>query len=81
MNKAWIEAMFVLEDEDVTVLGKVEEIIAQGGQNYFALDEAGEAMTCCMIASKRNGEWEIKKFAAWGRYTGVGAGSACLSCA
>ena len=79
MNKAWIEAMFVLEDEDVAVLGSVEETIAQGGQIYFALDEAGEAMACCMIAPKRNGEWEIEKFAARGMYTGVGAGSACLS--
>lgn len=78
MNKAWISGMFVMEKEDERELGNIEPYIAAGGQIFFALDDAGNVMACCMIAPREDGDWEIMKFAARGMYTGTGAGTACL---
>lgn len=78
MNRAWISEMFVIEDEDIKELGNIEPYIDNGGQIFFALDEHGTVLACCMIAPREDGDWEIMKFAAKGRYTGTGAGSACL---
>lgn len=35
-------------------------------------------LACCMIAPREDGDWEIMKFAANGKYAGTGAGSSCL---
>ncbi|MGI6045999.1 MAG: GNAT family N-acetyltransferase [Eggerthellaceae bacterium] len=78
MNQAWISEMFKMEAEDLRELENIEEAIALGGQIFFALDENDNAMACCMIAPREDGDWEIMKFAARGMYTGTGAGSACL---
>ena len=78
MNKAWISAMFAIEDEDIRELDSLEPYISRGGQIFFALDGEGAVMACCMIAPREDGDWEIMKFAAKGMYTGTGAGSACL---
>lgn len=78
MNEAWISEMFKIEDEDRRELGNIEPAIEKGGQIFFALDDDGQAMACCMIAPREDGDWEIMKFAARGMYTGTGAGSACL---
>lgn len=78
MNKAWIEDMFILEDEDIREMGNIEPYIENGGQIFFSLDDDGQVMACCMIAPREDGDWEIMKFAARGMYTGTGAGSACL---
>lgn len=79
MNKAWISEMFRLEPEDLREPENIEDAVAAGGNIFFALDDAERAMACCMIAPRADGDWEIMKFAARGMYTGVGAGSACLS--
>lgn len=78
MNKAWIEDMFILEDEDIREMGNIEPCIENGGQIFFSLDDDDQVMACCMIAPREDGDWEIMKFAARGMYTGTGAGSACL---
>lgn len=78
MNKQWINEMFTLEAEDVAVLEGIETSLAQGGQIFFAVDDGGVVLACCMIAPLPNGEWEIEKFCARGMYTGTGAGGACL---
>lgn len=78
MNKAWISEMFAMEPEDERELGNIEPCIAAGGQIFFALDDEGCVMACCMIAPREDGDWEIMKFAARGMYTGTGAGTACL---
>lgn len=78
MNKAWIEDMFALEDEDIREMANIEASIENGGQIYFSLDDDENVMACCMIAPREDGDWEIMKFAARGMYTGTGAGSACL---
>ncbi len=78
LNRAWIETMFTIESEDIRELENIEPAIRKGGQIFFALDDDGEVMACCMIAPRDDGEWEIMKFAARGMYTGKGAGGACL---
>ena len=78
MNRQWIASMFIIEQEDLTVLSNIERIIEDGGQIFFAIDDNEEVLACCMIAPLSNGEWEIEKFCARGMYTGTGAGSACL---
>lgn len=78
MNLRWISEMFAVEPEDLAVLNSIEQSLAAGGQIFFALDDAGEVLACCMIAPLPNGEWEIEKFCARGLYTGTGAGSACF---
>lgn len=78
LNRAWISEMFVMEPEDVRELGNIEGYIRSGGQVFYALDDDGAVMACCMIGPREDGDWEIMKFAAKGMYTGSGAGSACL---
>lgn len=78
MNKLWILEMFVLEDEDLRVLNNVDQLVEQGAEIFFAVDDDDIPLACCMIEPLQNGEWEIAKFCARGMYTGTGAGSACL---
>ena len=79
MNRAWISEMFRLEPMDEEELAHIDDAIAEGAEIFFALDEDGGVMACCMIAPRGGGEWEMLKFAAKGLYTGTGAGGACLS--
>ena len=78
MNTAWISEMFHMEKTDLQEMNNIDEALARGGQIFFALDDDGNAMACCMIAPHDDGDWEIMKFAARGMYTGTGAGSAVL---
>lgn len=78
MNRHWIGEMFTIEPEDERELGNIEPILARGGNIFYALDESGNVMACCMIGPRDDGDWEIMKFAAKGMYTGTGAGNACL---
>ena len=78
LNRAWISQMFTLEEEDIREMENIEPAIRQGGQIFFAVDEADQVLACCMIAPREDGDWEIMKFAARGMYTGTGAGSTCL---
>lgn len=78
MNKAWISEMFEIEQEDLRELENIEPYIEKGGQIFFALDDNENVMSCCMIAPREDGDWEIMKFASKKEYKGSGAGSACL---
>lgn len=66
MNEAWITEMFELEAEDIAVLNSIDQPLENGGQIFFAVDEADEVLACCMIVPLSNGEWEIEKFCAKG---------------
>lgn len=78
MNKHWISEMFTLEQEDMNEFENIDNAIEQGGNIFFAIDDDGSVMACCMICPRADGDWEIMKFAARGMYTGTGAGNACL---
>lgn len=79
LNKAWITDLFTLEPEDISVLNGVDGAVNGGAQVYFAIDDNGDVMACCMVTPLESGQWEIEKFAARGMYSGTGAGSACFS--
>lgn len=79
MNKLWISEMFKIEDEDIREFDKIECIIENGENIFFALNDDENVMACCMIGPREDGDWEIMKFAAKGMYTGSGAGNACLT--
>ena len=55
--------------EDERELSNIEGYIQAGGQIFFALDDDGAVMACCMIGPREDGDWEIMKFAAKGMYT------------
>ncbi|MDL0089525.1 GNAT family N-acetyltransferase [Campylobacter gastrosuis] len=78
LNLAWISLMFKVEDEDIKELENIEPYIKNGGNIFFALDDDESVMSCCMIAPRDDGDWEIMKFATDDKYKGFGAGSACL---
>lgn len=82
LNKAWVEKFFgTLEEEDLHTLGHVEEILARGGQVFFAVQN-GQVLATCMAKPLPGGVWEICKLAADEKAQGRGAGSgvfkACL---
>ena len=79
LNTAWISEMFTMESEDERELANVDNYIAAGGEIFFALDDYGSVLACCLIGPREDGDWEIMKFAARGMSTGTGAGSACLN--
>lgn len=79
MNLAWIRDMFTVEPMDEVELGAVDSVIERGGQIFYALDDDGAVMSCCMIAPRDDGDWEIMKFATRDEYAGRGAGSAVLT--
>ncbi len=76
MNKAWIRDMFVLEAEDISFFNNFEEMLAQGGEIFFTLDDNDKVLACCLIGPMADGEWEIAKFASTGEVKG--AGTLCL---
>lgn len=78
LNVAWIADMFVLEPEDERELGNIDGYLEAGGEIFFALDDDGSVLACCLVAPREDGDWEIMKFAARGMTSGKGAGSACL---
>lgn len=78
MNRAWIFALFKIEDEDERELNNIESYIEKGGEIFFAIDDDGTIMACCMVAPRGDGDWEIMKFTAKKEFAGKGAGSACF---
>lgn len=83
MNKKWIEEMFVLEKTDIDILNNVDNLLAQGGEIFFTLDDDENVLACCMLEPHENGDWEIAKFASTGKVKGAGSMclQACIDCA
>lgn len=77
LNRAWIEAYFTLEREDLEIMEHVEEYMEKGSEIFFALEE-DNVMAVCMVVPLGNNVWEICKLAADDKYKGKGAGSAVL---
>ncbi len=74
LNTRWITEYFTLEAPDLAVLGDPEgEIIAPGGQVYFALDGSRVIGTVAAIPTG-NGEFELAKMAVEPEAQGRGVG-------
>ena len=56
LNKEWLSEMFVIEPEDVSMFENLDELIDQGAEIFFAIDDSGVALSCCMLAPLSNGE-------------------------
>lgn len=66
LNLAWIERFFVVEDEDRRVLDyPYENIIAPGGQIFFARDKQTNEIlgTCALIAHGGHAEGDVFELA------------------
>lgn len=75
LNTAWLNRFYTVEPFDQDMMDRVDELIANGGMVYFAL-ENGKVLATCMTIPLNGGTWEMCKLAAAGQYTGTGAGSA-----
>lgn len=65
LNEAWIlEAGFVLEPKDLTVLGDPQgQVLDRGGHIVLALDEADQAVGCGSLMPMGDGGYEVAKMA------------------
>lgn len=77
LNLAWIQKFFVVEPQDVMMLGQVEALIAQGAAVFFAVEQ-GAAVAVCMVVPREGGVWEICKLATDEHFQGRGAGASVL---
>lgn len=75
LNKAWIEKMFVMEQEDYDILYRAEDFVEKGGMIYCAVEKE-RVLATCMVIPFGNNVWEICKLATNEKDQGHGAGSA-----
>jgi GNAT superfamily N-acetyltransferase len=74
LNREWIERYFVLEQEDLKVIGDpAGQIVAPGGQVFFLLDEDGVRGTCAVIRHDAE-TYELAKMAVAPAARGRGYG-------
>lgn len=81
LNTEWIKTYFRIEEHDLEVFQKVESIMDNGGEIFFALVD-GKVVGCCALLhhDKTNtlGEWELAKMAVSPQSQGLGAGNALI---
>ena len=78
LNKEWLSEMFVIEPADLAMFESIDELIDKGGQIFFAIDDFGEVLSCCMLEPHSDGDWEIAKFATTKKARGKGIGRFCF---
>lgn len=76
LNKAWIDAYFVMEDSDYKMLEYPEEnIIDKGGHILFVLDDGIPIGTCALLKTTQSSyDYELAKMAISPSYQGKGLG-------
>ncbi|HYM35901.1 MAG TPA: GNAT family N-acetyltransferase [Steroidobacteraceae bacterium] len=81
LNYAWIEKYFAIESEDRKILDRPEEeIIAPGGQIFFAiLDERAVGTVALKVETKE--QWELTKMGVDAAHRGQGYGQLLLDAA
>lgn len=64
LNENWIKTYFRLEESDIKTLSNPQKIIDNGGEIFFAVDEATqEVIGCCALIYHASGNWELAKMA------------------
>lgn len=64
LNEAWITRFFAIEPKDAQVLGDpAGQILARGGQVFFALEDDGRAVGCVALIPMADGGMELAKMA------------------
>jgi putative acetyltransferase len=81
LNREWIEAHFVLEDEDREVFSDPQaKVLAPGGQIFFALEQ-GQVQGTCAVLRHSQDEYEIAKMAVAPAARGRGFGDLLMEAA
>ncbi|KAI9296248.1 GCN5-related N-acetyltransferase [Neoconidiobolus thromboides FSU 785] len=70
LNLKWVEELFEVEESDIKQLDHPEDIINNGGQIFFLLDNSKVIGTVAMM--KHEGEYELSKLAVEDGYKGQG---------
>ncbi len=74
LNKAWLEAHFLLEPYDIEVLSNpVREVLEPGGEIHFGLLRK-EAIATFALTPRRQGVMELNKMAVHENHRGKGIG-------
>ena len=74
LNKAWLEAHFLLEPYDIEVLSNPErEVLDAGGEIHFGL-LGEEAIATFALTPRRKGVMELNKMAVHQNHRGKGIG-------
>ena len=74
LNKAWLEAHFLLEPYDIEVLSNPErEVLDAGGEIHFGL-WGEEAIATFALTPRRKGVMELNKMAVHQNHRGKGIG-------
>lgn len=64
LNENWIKTYFRLEESDIKTLSNPQKIIDNGGEIYFAVDEASQVVIgCCALIRHTAENWELAKMA------------------
>lgn len=75
LNVWWIKRYFgKVEPADMAEFDTVDDVIAQGGMVFFAVDEEGHALATCMAAPRGNDVWELAKLGSSPNREHKGAG-------
>jgi ribosomal protein S18 acetylase RimI-like enzyme len=74
LNRAWIEAYFVLEEPDREVFSDPRATILEPGGEIFFVVEGGQVQGTCAVIRHSADEWEIAKMAVAPAAQGRGFG-------
>jgi ribosomal protein S18 acetylase RimI-like enzyme len=80
LNEAWIQAFFIIEEEDRVSLDDPQGHILEPGGHIFVAVEQGEVVGCCALIPHGPGVFEVAKMAVAERLRGRGIGRQLLSC-
>ena len=75
LNREWIECFARIEPSDEKTFAHVDDIVANGGQIFLAIDEENEVVGCCALVSHPEKQChELAKMAVTPKAQGRGIG-------
>ena len=75
LNREWIERFARIEPSDEKMFAHVDDIVANGGQIFLAIDEENEVVGCCALVSHPEKQChELAKMAVTPKAQGRGIG-------
>ncbi len=75
LNREWIERFARIEPSDEKTFAHVDDIVANGGQIFLAIDEKNEVVGCCALVSHPEKQcYELAKMAVTPKAQGRGIG-------
>ncbi len=75
LNREWIERFARIEPSDEKTFAHVDDIVANGGQIFLAIDEENEVVGCCALVSHPEKQChELAKMAVTPKAQGRGIG-------